>query len=67
MEYICLRDCFVHSRYHYAGKTYDLPPGESPKNFKPTMSLEEALKPPEETPELPKTEAKPKKKHKKKT
>ena len=71
MEYICLRDCFVHNRFHYKGKVYDLPLGESPKNFKPTMAIEEALNPPPEEPtqaeviEPPKAEAKTKKKKKK--
>ena len=59
MEYICLRDCFVHDTFHYEGKTYNLPPGESPKNFKPVLPVEEALNPPQDKPE---TEAKPKKK-----
>lgn len=71
MEYICLRDCFVHNRYHVKGKNYNLPPGEDSKNFKPVIPIEEALNPPEETESPPepvketKTEAKPKKKKKK--
>ena len=35
MQYLCLRDCFVHNRFHYEGKTYELAEGENPKNFKP--------------------------------
>ena len=72
MEYLCLRDCFVHNRYHYAGKVYNLPPDEDSKNFKPIIPVEEALKPPEtsepspEPSEPPKAEAKPKKKKNKK-
>ena len=66
MEYICLRDCFVHDTFHYEGNTYNLPPGEDPKNFKPVIPIEEALNPPQDEPSTePAKEAKPKKKKKK--
>jgi len=63
MQYLCLRDCFVHSRYHSKGKVYDLPEGEDSKNFSPIEEISEVTEP---SLEPPKTEAKPKKKKNKK-
>ena len=36
MKYICLRDCFVDSRFWHEGRTYDLPDDmqKTLKNFK---------------------------------
>ena len=36
MKYLCLRDCFVDSRYWVEGRTYELPASmeKTPKNFK---------------------------------